>query len=355
MWVSYLELNTLLKGKSQSTFTSNIRTVFDNVKKAGINTVFVQVRPFGDAMYPSDIFPWSYICTGTEGKNPGYDPLAIMVQEAHKRGLRIEAWINPYRIRAKGSSTPISADNPAKDLLASGSDAVIEFDGGVYYNPGSAEARDMITQGVVEIVRNYDVDSIHFDDYFYPTTNMSFDADTYNASGSSLSQANWRRENVNILVRQVYKAIKAVDSSVRFGISPQGSMSNNYNTQYIDVAKWVSNSGYVDYIMPQVYYGFENSTLPFASTVKDWNALIKSSSVDLYVGLAPYKLGQTDSFAGSGQNEWKSTTDILARMVKESRKYSNYQGFALYRYDSLFTSPTSQAKTELNNLTAVLD
>lgn len=354
VWLSYLELDGMLKGKSKSQFTSSIRTSFDKMAAAGMNMVFAQVRPFGDAIYDSSVFPWSYLCTGTEGSDPGFDPLDIMINEAHARDMKIEAWLNPYRIRTKGSKVALSSDNPASSFLSSGSNAVIEFDGGKFYNPGSQEARDLITEGVVEIVSNYAVDGIHFDDYFYPTTSMSFDSDTYAASGSSLSQADWRRDNVNKLVRQVYSSIKSVNSSVNFGISPQGNMSNNYNGQFIDVAKWVSTSGYVDYICPQIYYGFENTSQPFADTVKSWNNLIKVSSVELYVGLAPYKLGTTDNYAGTGKSEWTSTTDILARMVKESRKNSKFQGFCLYRYDSLFTSPNQQAKTELSNLTALL-
>lgn len=136
---------------------------------------------------------------------------------------------------------------------------------GIYYNPGSEEARQLIVDGVKEIVANYNVDGIHFDDYFYPTTDASFDSGTYAAyqnSGGTLSLADWRRENVNILVRQTYAAIKSINPSVKFGISPQGNMSNNYNVQYSDVAKWISTSGYVDYICPQVYFGFQNQHQP---------------------------------------------------------------------------------------------
>ncbi len=355
VWLSYLELDGMLKGKNQAQFSAAVSKAFGNMADLGLNTVMVQVRPFADALYRSDYFPWSYLCTGTEGKDPGFDPLDIMVAEAKDAGLRIEAWINPYRVRASGSRA-LSSDNQAQIWINSGSDAVIQYDGGIYYNPGNAEARALIIDGVREIVENYAVDGIHFDDYFYPTTSMDFDSQTYKAyksGGGGMSQANWRRENVNILVRDVYAAIKSINSSVVFGISPQGNMKNNYDGQFIDVEKWTSNTGYIDYICPQIYYGFNNQTQPFATVVKSWNQIIKVNSIDLYVGIAAYKLGQTDNYAGSGKNEWLSTTDILARMVKASRGQSHYGGFVLYRYDSIFGSGSQQTK-ERQNLEAIL-
>jgi uncharacterized lipoprotein YddW (UPF0748 family) len=144
-----------------------------------------------------------------------------------------------------------------------------------------------------EIIQNYDVDGIHFDDYFYPNPDSSFDSDNYaeyKSGGGTLSLAAWRRENVNILVRDVYSAIKSHNRSLRFGISPQANTDNNLNAQYIDVNTWLSNDGYIDYICPQIYFGFDNGTLPFASTVSMWNSMIKNKSIDLIAGLAPIKL-----------------------------------------------------------------
>ena len=354
VWLSYLEFDTILKGKSESSFRSSIQTAFQQIKDEGLNTVIVQVRPFGDALYDSQYFPWSYLCTGTEGRDPGFDPLAIMVEEAHSRGLLIEAWINPYRVRTSGNTNALSDDNPASQWLAEGSDAVIRYDGGISYNPGSDQARELIVNGVAEIVRNYAVDGIHFDDYFYPTTSASFDQETYQAQGGGLSLGDWRRENVNQLVRETYAAVKAEDPSVVFGISPQGNNTINYDSQYIDVEKWVSNTGYIDYICPQIYFGFENDTRPFQETLESWNAMITQSSVELRVGLGAYKVGTADSWAGGGANEWVDNSDLLARMVEASREQSHYGGFALYRHDFLFTSPNGQMKKELANLADIL-
>ena len=361
VWISYLDFNTLLKNKTKAEFNKNIYTAFGKISAAGFNTVFVQVRPFGDALYDSKYFPWSHTITGTEGEDPGFDPLDLMIEAARDYDLRIEAWINPYRIRNSGTTAALCDSNLAQSWLEEGTGEVIEYNGGLYYNPGNEFARNLIVDGVIEIVENYNVDGIHFDDYFYPTTDASFDADTYAAykkEGGTLSLADWRRENVNILVREVYAEIKSIDPYIEFGISPQGNNDNNYNTQYIDVKKWVTTKGYVDYICPQIYFGFNNESYPFAETVEEWNDMIRLSSVDLYVGISPYKLGAQDTWAGSGKNEWLNTTNILQRMVVEARRYDRYQGFAMFRYDSLFNPASgvkSQVETELKNLTSVLN
>lgn len=360
VWISYLEFLNLAKNQSKSAFTDNVDRVFQTSADYGLNTVFVQVRPFGDALYRSDYFPWSYVLTGEEGVDPGYDPLAVMCELADRHGLRIEAWINPYRIRAAGSPNAICADNRATKYLRDGSDAVIQFNGGVSYNPASKEARNLITLGVMEIVQNYDIDGIHFDDYFYPTTDPAFDSTFYAAyqnAGGTLSQGDWRRENVNALVRQVYVNIKNIDPGVIFGISPQARVDVNYGSQYADVEKWLSNTGYVDYICPQIYFGFEHETVPYNQTLDLWNRMAAKSGTDLYVGLAVYKSGVADNGAKSGSAEWQESTDMLQRMVREARRRSEYAGFVLYRYDSLFNpagSVSGHIAVERSNLAAVI-
>lgn len=358
VWISFLDFNTLLKNKSQSEFKSNINTAFKKVKNLGLNTVIVQVRPYADALYPSKYFPWSSTITGTEGKNPGFDPLAIMVSEARNQGLKIEAWINPYRVRSKGSIDDLSNDNIAK--VWAGTSAVKEYNGGIFFNPGNADARELIVNGVKEIVTNYDVDGIHFDDYFYPTTNTDFDSSEYQSyvnGGGKLSLGDWRRENVNILVREVYSCIKAIKSNVEFGISPQSSIDRNYSSQYVDAKKWLVNNGYVDYIMPQIYHGFENTAMPFKQTAQNWNNLIKAD-VDLQIGLAPYKIGCEDIYAGNGKYEWIEGEELLSQMVETARVNSHYNGFSMFRYDSLLNpsgSVKNQVTNELNALSDVLE
>ena len=348
IWFSYFEIDSMLKGKSEAQFTANISAAFNNVVNLGFNTIIFQVRPYADAIYPSEYFSWSYLASGTEGIAIDFDPLKIAVREAHNRGLELEAWINPYRIRNANYKQAICNDNIVHNYLKSGD--TVEFNGGIYFDPASQKAQELIVNGVREIVQNYNVDAIHFDDYFYPTTDESFDKKSYKQycdNGGKLSLENWRRENVNKLVRAVYSAIKSIDNSVEFGISPQGNLDNNYNFQFIDVALWLKNEGYVDYICPQIYFGFDNSTCPYAETVKQWNDLVKISSVDLKIGLAPFKIGTEDTWAGDGKNEWKNNNDLLAKMVETARKQKTYGGFVMFRYDSIF-NPSSAVKNQVN-------
>ncbi|MEF9853479.1 MAG: family 10 glycosylhydrolase [Hydrogenoanaerobacterium sp.] len=354
MWFSYLDLIPMIQGKSKGDFRSNICTAFNNCAELGINTVIVHVRPFADALYDSDYFPYSYIVneSNTEGCNPGYDPLSIMVEEAHSRGLKIEAWINPYRVRKPGDKEAVSADSIATKWLNEKEDYVLSYKGGLYFNPARKDVQSLIVNGVCEVVKNYAVDGIHFDDYFYPSPDNKFDSVAYGEyknSGGTKSLGDWRRENVNILVKRVYKAIKSIRKKCVFGISPQGNHSNNYSQQYIDVAKWGSQSGYVDYICPQIYWSYENTAAPYIYMLKSWEDMVTSPDVKLYIGLASYKIG--------GENDFKNATDMMKRQVEDAREVQHYGGFALYRYDSLFNPKASlrtQVSKEIANLNSIL-
>lgn len=345
VWISYLELQRLFKTyNSEAAFRDAVVSMYDNIDELGLNTVFVQVRPFADALYPSDYYPWSYIISGTEGVNPGYDPLEILIDEAHQKDLKIEAWINPFRIRLANSTTALSANNVANTWLKDGSNRVLQTKGGVIYNPANQDARDFITNGVIEIVENYNIDGIHFDDYFYPSTDLDYDSvdyNTYKSNGGVLSQPAWRRENVNIFIKQVYSAIKNINPSVAFGISPQGSMEANFNQQFIDVEKWVSNVGYIDYICPQIYYGYLHSKYPYKTVVEQWDDMIKEDTVKLYIGMAAYKIGREDKWAGStGIREWIDGVELLKSMILDARDTDHYGGFMLYRYNYLDANNT---------------
>ena len=338
VWISYLELQPILQNKTEKQFSSSVETMFSNLESDGFNTVYVHVRSHSDAFYDSDIFPWSVYCTGTEGKDPGFDPLSVMVTKAHAHHLKIEAWINPYRVKGTTDTSKISLGSPAYDWLDT--DKVISVSGsGIFYNPADEDVINLVVSGVEEIVRNYDIDGIHFDDYFYPTTDESFDASYYRVyknGGGTLSLAAWRRQNVNTLVKRVYSAVKSIDSSCRFGISPTGNMDSNFSSLYCDVATWVTCSGYIDYICPQIYYGFNHGSKPYLDVLSEFNDMITCRDVELIVGLAAYKSGAEDTYAGSGKREWIENTDILSRQITAARNESRYGGFSLYRYDSLY-------------------
>ena len=327
MWVSYLEWPMFDTSGAQG-FAASVGSLLDNCAALGLNTVIVQVRPFGDAVYPSAVYPWSHLVTGVQGQDPGYDPLAIFVEQAHARGLAIEAWVNPYRVRLNDTMPPgeLAADNPA--LLHEG--WALEANGGLYYDPALPEVQDMVVQGVTEIVQNYDVDGIQFDDYFYPTTDEAFDTESYARYGGGQDLAEWRRANVNTLVQKVYAAVKAVKPEAVFGISPQGNNDNNYSQQYSDVALWLSTPGYVDYIMPQVYWGYnytlQNGSARFAfeNIVDEWLAMPRDDSVSLAFGLGAYRIGAGDGSA-TESGEWASGHNLadMARTLSVRALYPN--------------------------------
>ncbi len=227
VWVSYLEW-ARMDFSSEEAFRAAAAELLDNSAALGLNTVIAQVRPFGDALYESSLFPWSHLCTGTQGQDPGFDPLDVLVTEAHGRGLSLEAWVNPYRLKSSAAMPPSIADT---NLINTHPEWCCTVGDGVYLNPAIPEAADYVVKGVAELVQNYAVDGIHFDDYFYPTTDAALDAAQFAASGEA-DLADWRRANVTALVKAARDAVKAADPTLRFGISPQGNPDNDLATQY---------------------------------------------------------------------------------------------------------------------------
>lgn len=337
MWFGYPDW-PLLDTSSETAFTASVGTMLDNCVSLGLNTVIVHVRPFADAIYPSEYFPFSHLLAGTQGQDPGYDALAIFVQQAHDRGLIFEAWINPYRVTLTDAMPGSIAEN---NLVNTHPDWVKQVDAGLYLDPASEEVQNYIVAGVEEILENYDVDGIQFDDYFYATTLETFDAQEYAAAQTNLSLNDWRRENVNHLVQKVYTAVKAKRPEVTFGISPQGNNDNNYNGQYSDVKLWLSTPGYVDYIMPQVYWGYDftlsNGSTRFAyeNIINEWMAMPRNEAVSLYFGLGAYRIGDGD---GSESDEWESGHNLADMAGTLMQKQSG--GYALYCYRYLFANET---------------
>ncbi len=337
MWISYLELKAFA-GMDETAFRQAAAQMLQNCADMGLNTAIVQVRPFGDALYRSSIFPQSHIVAGTQGTDIGYDPLQIFLEEGHSRGLKVEAWINPYRIQL--SSTQPEALSPQNPAVLH-PEWALQANGGLYYDPALPEVRQLVVEGVKEIVANYDVDGIHFDDYFYPTTDPAFDSGSYAKFAEGMPLADWRRSNVNALIQEVYRAIKAIKPQVRFGISPQGNNQNNYDQQYSDVSLWLKEEGYVDYIMPQLYWGFDYLTASqrtdyqFAGLCRQWAEYPRHQSVQLYMGLGAWRIGEGDG-GSNDQAEWSSGTN-LSKMVQDLRQ-AKCGGFALYRYGSLYSS-----------------
>ena len=357
VWITYFELESYTsENDTQKDFEKEISSVFKKVKSIGLNTITVQVRPCADAFYKSEYFPASKYCFGVQGSELKYDPLEIMVDCAHNIGLRIEAWINPYRVSQNNDINELSDNNYAKKWLNNEeTKSNVYIDDKIYFNPASSVVTELIVNGVKEIVSNYDVDAIHFDDYFYPTVKEEIDEKEYSeyiASGGGLSLDDWRRDNVSNMVSSVYCAIKEINPNVLFGISPQSRVSTNYNNLYADVEKWSAEEGYVDYICPQIYFGFYNEVQPFTRTVKEWCS--RATSARLYVGLPLYKAGREDEFASNDQdyaiNEFKDNNNIISRQVVYLNQLNAVKGYYIYSLSYLLDDENEAVKKEVEGI-----
>lgn len=350
VWVSYMELSMENESsKTQKAFEDKFTEIAEKCRNSGFNTLIVQVRPFCDALYKSSYFPWSHILTGTQGENPQYDALQIMCNICKENNLKIHAWINPYRVSSNETPKKLSDNNP----YIKNSEIGIKTDNGIFLDPSNETAQQLISDGVKEIAENYDVDGIQFDDYFYPTEDESFDKKQYEVyiekygKENSMSLDNWRMQNVNTLICKVYRTIKSVDSSVEFGISPQGNIGNN-DGLYADVKSWCTCKGFADYICPQIYFSLENPALTFEDCLDSWTSLDFDENVKLYVGLGGYKAGNGEY----DEETWLLSDSILADEYDILRNNKSVRGFILYSYSCL---EDDTAKKEINNLINALN
>ncbi|MDE7193615.1 MAG: family 10 glycosylhydrolase [Oscillospiraceae bacterium] len=342
IWISYIELSEMLTGQSESAFRRNIGAAYDNIAELGLNTVYVHVRSHGDAYYASELFPPSKYGSGTLGKAPDFDPLEIMIEEAHERDLSFQAWINPLRCCTVSELSAVSGYKIYD--LADGKRAVA-VNGTYYLNPAYEEVIEYIAQGAAEIAANYDVDGLHIDDYFYPTTDSSFDSAAYSQSGFE-TISSFRLANCDKLVSGIYGAVKSANSGAVFSVSCQGSIENNYNQMYADVKKWCTQAGYLDYVMPQIYYGFNNSAQPYEVCTSRWNEIAQAGGIPLVVGLSVSKVGLEDTWAGVGKTEWITDENILARQIRYALELRSYGGVCLYSYRSVF-APEAGVKAQV--------
>ena len=354
VFISYIELGNNLRGKSEKDMKTTINNMLEEAKNFGFNMIILQVRSFSDAIYSSSIFPSSRSVVNNEGDELPFDILDYFIKKAHKNNLELHAWINPYRISNTSDVSLINKNNPAYSMLNT-TDVKI-LDSGIYYNPASSKVESLILDSIKEIITNYKVDGIHFDDYFYP---RSEDIDSLEYSkalskNNNLTLEEFRLGVISSLIKKTYDLIKSYDENILFGISPDGNIDNNYTSNYVDTKTFCSKEGYLDYIMPQVYYGFLNSVKPFEVTVKSWNELI-TNGIDLIPALAFYKTGNVDNYAKEGVNEWIEYNNIIAREVSLSRSLTNYDGFAIFRYDSIFGDDISSTSfLEKENLKNIL-
>ncbi|GHH48718.1 glycoside hydrolase family 10 protein [Streptomyces candidus] len=293
------------KGLTAAEQRAELLVHLDTAVRRKLNAVILQVRPTADALWPSPYEPWAECLTGRQGRHPGWDPLGTAVKEAHRRGLELHAWCNPYRVANHTELTRLSPSHPAR----ANPGWVLPYGGKLYYNPGLPEVRRFVQDAMLDAVRRYDVDALHWDDYFYPypVKGETFDdSAAYAAYGAGFATlGDWRRHNTDLLVREMGERIRQVRPGVRFGISPFGVWRNEaadpqgsrtragvgtYDDLYADTRKWV-REGWLDYVCPQLYWNVGFEAADYAELVRWWAATVRGTSVDLYAGEALYKAG----------------------------------------------------------------
>jgi uncharacterized lipoprotein YddW (UPF0748 family) len=315
--------------------------MLDNIMDMGFNTIFFQVRPSSDAFYDSDVFPWSRFLTGTQGKAPenNFDPLKFIIEESHKRNIEVHAWVNPYRVTASAAdNNNLSPYNPA---VLHPELTVLYTDGKLYYNPGEPGVHNLIIDGVKEILDKYDVDGIHLDDYFYPAKDFD-DEETYAMYGGQYSSKDqWRRDNINKLIKELDEVVHNKDPKIAFGVSPFGIWANKnsnplgsdtsgwetYISQYADSRMWVKEE-YVDYIIPQLYFYRGYKIADYETLINWWSNVVEGTNVKLYIGQAAYLAvgAKSDSLWYGGKE--------LREQLNLNKTIKNINGYCMFRYKS---------------------
>lgn len=352
LWISQFDLSPIcLEGGRQRTeadYTRRIGELLDNVQSVGINTLFVQVRPNGDSICQSEIFPSSPYAVGKIGKEKKYDPFGILLRDARTRGLSVHAWVNPLRCFTEANRLTLSGSYPLLDFCNEAQtgtgDPIVLWNGVWYLNPADERARTLIAEGVREILSLYPVDGIHLDDYFYPTTDPSFDSlsySRYKETGGIASLADFRRESVSLLIEELNREIHALRPNARFGISPGGNTARNYNELFADVERWC-REGFLDYLCPQVYFGLEHERVPFSQVCREFDDMTREGGVELLIGMTLGKAhdgfyGKEDRYAGVGSQEWIENKDILSRCLTIARELPQYGGVAFFSYQYFFS------------------
>ncbi|MGW4392467.1 glycoside hydrolase family 10 protein [Streptomyces sp. NBC_00063] len=303
-----------------------------------LNAVVFQVRPTADALWPSPYEPWSDVLTGVQGKSPGWDPLGTAVAEAHRRGLELHAWFNPYRIANHTDLSRLVSTHPARLHP----DWVVPYGGKLYYNPGLPDVRTFVQDAMLDAVRRYDIDAVHWDDYFYPypVAGQVFDDDeAYAAYGGGFpDRASWRRDNTDRLVREMAAGVKRIRPRTQFGISPFGVWRNaatdplgsdtragvqTYDDLHADTRKWVRER-WIDYICPQIYWNIGFAAADYAKLVPWWSDVARGTGVRLYAGEALYKAGDPAQPA-----QWQDQAE-LSRHLTFAERYPQVNGHVFF-------------------------
>jgi uncharacterized lipoprotein YddW (UPF0748 family) len=338
--------------------------ILDRAVELKLNAVFFQVSPEGDAFYKSNIVPWSRYLTGTFGKDPGFDPLAFSIEEAHKRNLEIHAWFNPYRVSMNTNSSTVSSLNIDKSVYKEHPEWVKKSMNRFVVDPGIPEARKWVIDRVMEVVENYDVDGVHFDDYFYyeEYEGELKDQDTFNKynNGKFKNLGDFRRNNTYLLIKELSGKIRSKKAWVKFGISPAGIWGNkkdghsdgsntnssftNYDKSFADTKKWVEEE-LIDYIAPQIYFTFANPRAPYGEVASWWADVCRGKNVHLYIGQAFYKINDDTDEYFKGSN----AVPELSRQLKFNMAKPEIMGTIMFRFKNFEDSGKQQAVGAVKN------
>ena len=346
---------------SEVEYKKEFTTLLDNVEELNLNAIIFQVRPKSDAFYKSKINPWSEYLTGRQGQELNWDPLEWMIEETHNRGISFHAWFNPYRVTVGSEKLEELAPN---NWARNHPQYVFESGGKLYLNPGEPEVIKYINDSIMEVVNNYPIDGVHFDDYFYPSKSIE-DKDKFYSEKEKISYENygkefkdisdWRRDNVDKLVYTIHNSIKDYNKenkkSVEFGISPfgiwghkavhpvgsaegVGSETNigspaTYDNYFADTRKWVKNH-WVDYIAPQIYWSFTNKSAPYGELTHWWADVVKDTNVHLYIGHASYKKADINN----KDLDWTNSNELI-NQLKFNSLYDEIKGSIFFSYKSL--------------------
>ncbi|MFE0383467.1 glycoside hydrolase family 10 protein [Streptomyces bungoensis] len=334
-------------GLSAAEQRAELTAHLDRAVRDRLNTVMLQVRPTADALWPSPYEPWSEYLSGTQGTDPGWDPLGTAVREAHARGLELHAWFNPYRIANHADPGRLAPSHPARRHP----DWVVAYGGRLYYNPGLPEVRAFVQRAMLDAVARYPVDAVHFDDYFYPypVAGQTFDDDdAYDRHGGDFpDRAAWRRDNIDRLVRETAAGVRRVRPGTRFGISPFGVWRNagtdprgsdtragvqTYDDLYADTRTWV-REGWIDYVVPQLYWNIGFAAADYATLVDWWADVAKGSRTRLHIGEALYKAG-----AAGQPAPWQDPAE-LSRHLTLAAGYPQVRGHVFFAAKDVAADP----------------
>nr|WP_074388337.1 glycoside hydrolase family 10 protein [Buttiauxella brennerae] len=345
-----------------------LKAKLDKLKELGINTVFFQIKPDGTALWPSKILPWSDVLTGKIGEDPGYDPLQFMLDEAHKRGIKVHAWLNPYRVSTNTKPSTVAElnntlSNQPPSVFVLHRDWIRTSGDRYVLDPGIPEVRDWVTSIVAEVVTRYPIDGVQFDDYFY-TESPGFtlnDNQTFKKYGAEFnSKADWRRHNTQLLIEQVSRTVKQLKPNVEFGVSPAGVWRNRsfdpngsdtrgaaaYDESFADTRRWVQQ-GLLDYIAPQLYWPFARDAARYDVLAKWWVDVVKPTNTRLYIGVALYKIGEPSK----KEPDWtiKGGVPELKKQLDLNESLPQISGTILFREDYLNQPQTREAVSYLKD------